>query len=87
MIDARGRVSDVKAKTETAVSSVSSLLETGAVKTIRQWTFHKPPYAPYTETIVFDYRLDETGRLRKTKVVVASPSHVTLLAPLQFVEP
>lgn len=85
-VDESGRVEDVKAHTEPDRAPGSKILQDSAVKTVRQWTFHKPPRVPYTETVVFDYRMDNV-KIDRVKVIYDSPLHVTILGPLPFVEP
>jgi len=73
-IDAEGKVSDVKAKT------LSPLLERSTLDNIREWTFEKPLAAPFMQTIVYDYRIDQSGKANGTKVTFDLPDHVTITA-------
>lgn len=73
-IDADGKVSDAEV-TNTGVN----LLRQGAIDNVRQWTFEKPPVAPYTETLTFDYELvPQLGM--PSKATFDLPDHVTIVA-------
>jgi TonB family protein len=56
-IDAEGKVSDVKVTNED--QRFVKLLEIGAIKNIRLWTFAKPQSGPFTSTITYDFQIDD----------------------------
>lgn len=64
------------------------LLEIGAISNIRHWTFTKPPFAPYKQTIVYDYQIDDSLPLDgPTKVVFDLPDRVTIVTSNVPLEP
>jgi TonB family protein len=86
-IDADGGVKEVKA----ASSNTSAVLSESALGNIRHWTFVKPPIAPYTETIIYDYEFDgslpgDNGSNPITKVVFDLPNRVTIATNLRFID-
>jgi TonB family protein len=87
-IDAEGNVIDAQGRMESNIPHTPEevkILEKIAVSNIRKWTFAKPPSAPYTETIVYDYEIDKTRRARGTQVTFDLPNNVTIVAePPQF---
>jgi TonB family protein len=86
-IDADGNVADVEAKTESNVPRASQLLEVVAVANIRQWTFARPPFAPYKQTIVYDYKMDQSLPLDgPTKVTFDLPERVTIVASFRSLQ-
>jgi len=54
-IDADGKVQHV---TATAEKQKQQLLQNSAIDNMQHWTFTKPPFAPYTQLIVYDYQDD-----------------------------
>jgi TonB family protein len=91
-IDAQGNVADAKA---TNTGTRVSLLERGAIENVWHWTFTKPPSAPYTETITYDYEFDlslpgydgSPSRPVITKVRFDLPDHVIMATNAMMVEP
>src|SRR5690348_16569612 len=91
-IDADGKVDDVKVTSEK--EKFVKILEIGAVANIRLWTFANPLGRPRTQTIIYDFTLDESlpgeGGPRNlpaiTKVSFDLPDRVTIRANLPFVE-
>ena len=78
-IDAAGRVEDGRV-TNKNVESVK-LLGSYSLQNIRRWTFVKPPTAPYTETITYDYEeKDASGKIRGPQVIFDLPDLVTIWA-------
>jgi TonB family protein len=55
-IDADGNVADAELTNE---SRLMGLLKKAALSNLRRWTFTRPPSAPYKETIVYDYEIDD----------------------------
>ncbi|MGA2509289.1 MAG: energy transducer TonB [Candidatus Acidiferrales bacterium] len=86
-IDSDGKVTDA----QVTGNHKWVLLERSAVDNIRLWTFAKPPSAPYTETIAYDYELDpslpgDDGRSPITRVNFDLPDRVTILANLRVID-
>jgi len=85
-VDAEGKVQRVVALPGSANRQASKLLRDSAVENMQHWTFSKPPTAPYTEVIVYDYDDDPSlppsggpkGLPALTKVVFDLPDHVTI---------
>jgi len=63
------------------------LLARSTKDNIRRWTFVKPPFAPYTETVVYDYELDASLKDYETKVSYDLPDHVSILAGIATIQP
>ena len=92
-IDEDGNVQDAEAPTNSSVQQAHLLLQKYAIENVRHWTFEKPPSAPYSETIVYDFEfdpsLDAKGSPTKsrghcytpsiTKVTFDLPERVTIL--------
>ena len=76
-IDADGHVADAELTNE---SRLTGLLKKGALSNMRRWTFTKPPSAPYKETIVYDYEIDDSLPLDdpNTYVKFDLPDRVTI---------
>jgi TonB family protein len=86
-IDADGNVRDVKANSTVNPPGDSKLLERDTITNVRRWTFATPPSAPYTQTIVYDYKIDDSGRRHEVAVSFDLPDHVTIWAEPSYVEP
>jgi TonB family protein len=87
-IGSDGNVTDAKVTTDTKSNAV---LLPGAIDNIRHWTFAKPPTAPYTQTIVYDFEFDgslpgDDGHHPITKVTFDLPDRVTISANLRFID-
>jgi len=70
------------------------MLDDSAIANIRQWTFAKPPKAPYVETIVYDFEFDHSlpaeggeGHYPAiTKVSFDLPDRVTVRTNLEIID-
>ena len=86
-IDADGRVEHVTTIAENHKRQPFPLLQNSAVENMQHWTFTKPPFAPYTEVIVYDYEDDPSlppsggskGLPVVTKVAFDLPDRVRIL--------
>jgi Gram-negative bacterial TonB protein C-terminal len=93
-IDANGAVQSVEATTDDPLLSVHPFLQKYAVENIKLWTFVKPPFVPYRETVVYDYEFDaslpgEGGPSSLpsiTKVKFDLPDRVTIVTNLRFID-
>jgi TonB family protein len=83
-IDADGSVKDAEA---TNTDRGVPLLKLGAIDNVRRWTFEKPPFAPYTETLVYDYELSLPLDDTRSTVTFDLPDHVTISSGPMSVEP
>ena len=87
-IDADGKVGDVKPTTTESNVPGSHLLEGVTVMNIRRWTFAKPRSAPFTQTIVYDFKIDTSLPLDgPTKVTFDLPERVMIVATDRSVQP
>ena len=85
-VDADGRVQHVTALPGDEKRQAHKLLRDSAVENMQHWTFSKPPTAPYTEVIVYDYENDPSlppsggpkGLPVLIRVVFDLPDHVTI---------
>jgi TonB family protein len=59
-IDKDGSVKSAEAGTGESVTQAHPVLRKNTVENIQHWTFVKPPFAPYTETVVYDYEFDQS---------------------------
>jgi TonB family protein len=87
-IDSNGNVNDAKVTND---DKSVGLLEPSAIGNIRLWTFAKPPTAPYSQTIVYNYVFDQflpgdDGTHPITNVILDLPDRVTILGNLRFVD-
>ena len=93
-IDAEGKVQHVSAKTEKPNQKAFQLLRNSAIENMQRWTFTKPPTAPYTEVIVYDYEDDPTlppsGGPKAlpviTRVVFDLPDRVRILTNVPIID-
>jgi hypothetical protein len=83
-LDADGNVKDAEA---TNTDRFVPLLKVTTIENIRRWTFAKPPFAPYTETFVYDYELSLPLDDTRSKVVFDLPDRVTISSGPMSVEP
>ena len=82
-IDADGNVKDAEATN----GGKWALLEHNAISNIRHWTFTKPPFAPYKQTIVYDYQIDDSLPAdAPTKVTLDLPERVTIVTSARSVQ-
>lgn len=94
-IDAEGDVTHVDATTDNPVARAHPLLQKYAIANMERWTFPKPPYAPYTQDISYDYELSADlpasggrhGLPVVTKVLFDLPDRVTILTNVPMMEP
>jgi len=86
-IDAEGKVQHVVVMPAKPNQRTYQLLQDSAIENVQHWTFVKPPTAPYTEVVVYDYEADPSlppsgGAKRMsviTKVLFDLPDHVRIL--------
>jgi Gram-negative bacterial TonB protein C-terminal len=86
-IDADGRVQHIDAMPDEPNMKAFPLLQNSAIENMQHWTFTKPPFAPYTQRIVYDYEADTSlppsggpkALPRITKVIIDLPDHVKIL--------
>jgi hypothetical protein len=91
-LDADGKVSDAKVVNDD--DKGVGLLKLGSIDNVHLWSFAKPPTAPYTQTIVYDYELDDSlpgeggpsALPAIVKVTFDLPERVTVLANLPFID-
>lgn len=76
-IDADGRVSDAKVINH---DNFVKLLSANAVENIRHWTFVRPPTAPYTEAVTYDYEMPPSLKMQEIQVSYDLPDLVRILA-------
>ena len=76
-IDADGNVHDAEATND---EKSVTLLKLSTISNIRHWTFMKPPFAPYKQTIVYDYKIDDSlPPDGPTNVTFDLPDRVTIV--------
>lgn len=93
-IDADGNVKQVESTGGNPSEDKHPLLRKYAVENMQRWTFAKPPSAPYTQVIVYDFELDESlpasggphSSPAITKVIFDLPDRVTILTNASFVD-
>jgi hypothetical protein len=86
-IGADGNVEHVDAVTDDPVQQKHPILQKYAIKNMQHWTFAKPPYAPYTEVVIYDYELDPAlpeGTNGKTTFDL--PNHVSISTSVATIE-
>jgi TonB family protein len=88
-LDRDGRVSNVNVAN--GDDKGVKILQAAAVDNVRLWTFAKPPAAPYTQTIVYDFELDpalpgDDGDHSIVKVTFDLPDRVTIFTNLRIVD-
>jgi len=98
-IDERGSVQNAEAAKDSSLQQGPLMLQKYAIENVRQWTFEKPPSAPYSETIVYDFEfdssLDAKGRPSESRgrcytpsisrVTFDLPERVTILTNVEVV--
>lgn len=83
-LDAEGNVTKAEFANDLA-HQVNPVLVKPAIENIKRWTFEKPPSAPVTQVIIYEYKMDASlppvsdhqGPI--TKVLIDLPDHVTIL--------
>ncbi len=88
-LDANGKVTDAKVVNED--DKWVGLLKSAATDNIRLWIFAKPPAAPYMQTIVYDFKLDDSlpgddGDHPIVKITFDLPDRVTISANARLVD-
>lgn len=97
-IDEHGNVQNAEAARDNSTQQAHLVLQKYAIENVRHWTFEKPPSAPYSETIVYDFEFDpslpDQGSPTKphghcytpsiSKVTFDLPERVTILANLEI---
>jgi TonB family protein len=92
-IGANGNVIAVEPSSDSAVQA-NSQLQKHAAENMQHWTFATPPYAPFTQTMVYDYEFDsslppEGGKKSMpaiTRVNLDLPDHVTISTNLRIID-
>ena len=89
-LDADGKVSDVKVANEEDNKGAGPL-RLAATDNIRLWTFAKPPLAPYTQTIVYDFEFDpslpaDDGYHSIVKVTFDLPDRIAISTNLRIID-
>jgi hypothetical protein len=76
-IDADGNVQDAEATND---GKWVALLKLSTISNIRHWTFTNPPFAPFKQTIVYDYKIDDSFPLDGPTIVSFDlPDRVTIV--------
>jgi hypothetical protein len=88
-LDADGKVSDVKVANEDEKGI--GPLRLAATENIRLWTFAKPPVAPYTQTIVYDFEFDpslpaDDGNHSIVKVTFDLPDRIAISTNFRIID-
>jgi TonB family protein len=91
-LDADGKVKEVKVVNEN--DKWVGLLKLTAIDNVRLWTFAKPPRAAFTQTVVYDFELDDSlpgeggpsSLPAITKVTFDLPDRVTISANVPFID-
>ena len=91
---AEGKVQHVAATPAKPNQRAYQLLQDSAIENVQHWTFVKPPTAPYTEVIAYDYEDDPSlpssrGAKRMpviTKVLFDLPDHVRILTNVPIID-
>jgi TonB family protein len=90
-IDGDGNVKSADATRDNSSNKTHELLETAAIQNVKKWTFSKPSYGPFKQTIVYDYEFDETlpGTYGYSieKVYFDLPGQVKIVSNVPQVEP
>jgi hypothetical protein len=93
-IDVDGNVTHVDAMAVDPRQQEHPLLQKFAIQNMQHWTFAKPPLAPYTQVIVYDYEFDpalppsggKSSMPAITKTTFDLPDHVTIATNLMFID-
>lgn len=93
-IDADGNVVHVDATADDPRQQAHPVLQKFAIENMQHWTFAKPPSAPYTQVMVYDYEFDPAlpaagGRHNSPVVTMATfdlPGRVTITTNLSFID-
>jgi TonB family protein len=88
-LDIDGKVSDVKVANED--DKGVGLLKLAVTDNIRHWTFAKPPAAPYTQTIVYDFEFDpslpaDDGNHSIVRVTFDLPDRISISTNLRIID-
>jgi len=87
-IDADGEVYNAEVAND-AAHPVHDLLARSAFDNILLWRFEKPPTAPFTQLIVYQFKFDRSPHYDNTltEVKFDLPDHVTILAKDAVAQP
>jgi TonB family protein len=93
-IDKNGSVTSAEPGTRESITQAHPVLLKSAVENIQHWTFVKPPFAPYTETVVYDYEFDQSlppegGKKSAPAMTTVSfdlPNRVTISTNMRFID-
>lgn len=89
-LDGEGNVTKAEVADDLA-HRANRILQESAIDNIRRWTFEKPPSAPFTLVIVYEYRMDGSLPVNNhnpiTKVNIDLPDHVTIFHNEMVVNP
>ena len=85
-IDADGNVQRVHVALDNPEEKASRLLQDSALENMKRWKFSKPPTAPYTQRIVYDYEPDASlppsggpkASPKITRVIIDLPDRVNI---------
>lgn len=80
-IDAEGRISNAEVSSS---DPAPKFLQQSAMANAKVWTFRKPPYAPYTFVITYEYRLRESPR-EVLGVSFDLPDHVLIVSDPPYI--
>jgi TonB-like protein len=93
-IDKDGNVTIAEAGTGESAPQAHPVLRKSAAENIQHWTFVEPPFAPYIETVVYDYEFDQSlppqgGKKSMPAITTVSfdlPNRVTISANMRFID-
>lgn len=93
-VGADGNVEHVDASTDNPQQREHPLLRKFAIENMQHWTFAKPPSAPHTQVIVYDYEFDPelpaAGGPSSLPSIVRTtfdlPDHVSITTNLSIIE-
>lgn len=60
MIDGEGNVKSAEATADKSGFTGHPLLQTAAIENVKKWVFSKPSHAPFLQSIVYVYEIDQT---------------------------
>jgi TonB family protein len=72
----------IQATADELTSVAHKVLQEFALENIQNWTFTKPPHTPYTQVVVYDYRLDSSKPASYCPTTALSfdmPGHVAIV--------
>ena len=94
-LDADGKVKHVEPRADNLNLKAHSILQNSAVENMQHWTFAVPPFAPYTQAIIYNYEFDSTlppsggpsSLPSITKVTIDLPDQVNILINGEIIGP